>query len=161
MALAPWEAYTPEALAEWETQFGTANEEEANKARIGQAGLTAMVTLQEGEEWNGRSLWMLVLEPVNGRWTHMRKPESLEEKLREAPYHISIIFNNEIQTTIQQQALQYLKDNYTEPFEYTFWISGWGNGQTAVMRQDRIWEDVNALHRTGSYANRGPIHISM
>ena len=53
MALAPWEAYTPEALAEWEKQFGTANEEEANKTRIGQAGLTAMVTSAGGRrvEW--------------------------------------------------------------------------------------------------------------
>ena len=120
-----------------------------------------MVTLQEGEEWNEKTLWMLVLEPVNGRWTHMRKPGSLEEKLREAPYHISILFNTDIQTTAQQQALQHLKDNYTEPFEYTFWISGWGNGQTAIIKHSPIWEDVNALHQTGSYAYGGPIHISM
>ena len=161
MALAPWEAYTPEALAEWEKQLGTADEEEANKARIEQEGLTAMVNLKEGEEWYGRSLWMLVLEPVNGRWTHMRKPDSLEEKLREAPYHISIRSNTDITTTAQQQGLQHMKDNYSEPFKYTFWIAGWGNGMTAIIKRDRIWEDVNALHRTGSYANRGPIHISM
>jgi hypothetical protein len=45
-----WE---PEALAEWEQQFGTEAENDAKKAIIAQEGLTAMVHLELGPWYNG------------------------------------------------------------------------------------------------------------
>ena len=54
MALAPWEGWTPEEMAEWEAAFGTADEIESKQVGIEQEGMMAMVYLKEGEEWNGR-----------------------------------------------------------------------------------------------------------
>ncbi len=76
--------------------MGTPEEVEAKQARIDQEGLTAMVSIRKGESWNGRSLWMLALDPVEERWTHMREPESLEEKVKHSPYPISICFDSDI-----------------------------------------------------------------
>ncbi len=90
-----WE---PEAIAKWEATFGTEAEFEAKKATIENEGLTAMVYLDDV----GGDLWMLVLEPVEGKWTHMRKPEALVEYLADGPYHISMLFKSDVTTTEQQ-----------------------------------------------------------
>jgi hypothetical protein len=118
-----WE---PEALAEWEKQFGTEAEIEANKAKIEQEGLTAMVHLELGPWHNGDRLWMLELGPVEGLWTHMRKPEALQALLDEGPYHISIAFKSDIESEAQNNTLNGLWDDYREPFEYTFYVKKLG-----------------------------------
>ncbi len=152
-----WE---PEALAEWEKQFGTEAENDAKKATIEQEGLTAMVHLELGPWYNGDRLWMLELQPVEGRWTHMRKPEALKALLDEGPYHISIAFKNDITTQAQNDTLNGLWDDYREPFEYTFYVKHWGSGMSADINHDKVWNDLHELHRTGSYKHK-QLHISM
>ena len=152
-----WE---PEALAEWEKQFGTEAENDAKKATIEQEGLTAMVHLELGPWYNGDRLWMLELQPVEGRWTHMRKPEALKALLDEGPYHISIAFKNDITTHAQNDTLNALWDDYREPFEYTFYVKNWGSGMSADINHDKVWNDLHELHRTGSYYHK-QLHISM
>ena len=147
-----WE---PEAMAKWEETFGTEAEIEAKKAKIEEEGLTATVHLELSGE-----LWMLVLEPVEGKWTHMRKPEALEEHLADGPYHISILFNTDVTQNWQQTRLNNLKENYEEPFEYTFYVSAWGSGMSADITHDQVWEDLNELHQSGSYYYK-QLHVSM
>ena len=142
-------------MAKWEETFGTEAEIEAKKAKIEEEGLTAMVHLELSGE-----LWMLVLEPVEGKWTHMRKPEALAEHLADGPYHISILFKTDVETTAQQTMLNTLKNDYEEPFEYTFYVKAWGSGMSADIMHDRVWEDLHELHRTGYYKFK-QLHISM
>ena len=153
-------SWGPEADAEWEKQFGTEAEVEAKKAIIEQEGLTAMVHLELGPWRHGDRLWMLELQPVEGRWTHMRKPELIEALLEEGPYHISIAFKSDITSQAQNDTLNGLWDDYREPFEYTFYVKNWGSGMTADIIHDKVWTDLHELHRTGSY-KLGQIHISM
>ena len=125
------------------------------KAKIEEEGLTAMVNLELSNE-----LWMLVLEPVEGKWTHMRKPEALVEYLADGPYHISILFKTDVETTAQQTMLNTLKNDYEEPFEYTFCVKAWGPGMSADIMHDRVGEDLHELHRTGSSSYK-QLHVSM
>jgi len=153
--------YTPEEIAEWRDKFGTDEEIAQKKAIIAREGLTARVHLDLGPWYNGRRLWMLILEPVEGRWTHMRRtPEKVAELLNEGPYHISILFQHDITTVWQQRLLNTMWNEYREPFEYTFYVQSWGGGMTANIRHDRLWADVFDLHKGGSYKT-GQIHISM
>ena len=143
-------------MANWVATFGTEAEIEAKKNIIENEGLTAMVHLSD----EGGDLWQLVLEPVEGRWTHMRKPAALAAHLADGPYHISIAFKKDLTQNWQQTRLNNLKQNYEEPFEYTFYVKNWGSGMTADIIHDKVWTDLHELHRTGSYKT-GQIHISM
>ena len=160
MALAPWDAYTPEAKAEWENQFGTEVEIEAKKANIDREGLTAMVHLEMGPWRRGRRLWILELNPIPDKWTDMRKPDKMQAYLNYEHYPISIPFNDDIITVWQQRMLDELWNEYREPFEYKFYVENWGGGVTANIKHDQVWGAVHDLHRTGSYKT-GQIHISM
>jgi hypothetical protein len=103
---------------------------------------------------------MLELEPVEGRWTHMRTPEALEAHLADGPYHISIAPESDITTEAQNDTLNGLWDNYREPFEYTFYVKHWGSGMSADINHDKVWNDLHGLHRTGRY-KLAQLHISM
>ena len=109
---------------------------------------------------DGGDLWQLVLEPIEGGWTHMRKPAALAAHLAEGPYHISILFKYDITQNRQQARLNDLKENYEEPFEYTFYIQNWGSGMAADITHDMVWEDLNELHQSGSYWFK-QLHVSM
>ena len=143
-------------MTNWEATFGTEAEIEAKKNIIENEGLTAMVHLSD----EGGDLWQLVLEPVEGRWTHMRKPVALAAHLADGPYHISIAFKTDITTTGHQTMLNTLKTNYEEPFEYTFYVKAWGGGMAADITHDKVWDDLNELHQSGSYYYK-QLHVSM
>ena len=90
----------------------------------------------------------------------MRKPAALAAHLTQGPYHISLLFKNNITQNWQQQRLNDLKHKYEEPFEYTFYVINWGSGMSADIMHDQVWEDLTELHRSGSYYWK-PLHVSM
>ena len=158
----PWKEWTEEEKADWARQFGTDEEIERKKNQIAEDGLTAKVYLKLGELWEGKRLWKLQLEPIEGQWTHMRRnQEELDDFLQsQGGYHISICFDTDVKTEWQKKAIRFLQENYTDPFEFTFFIASWGGGMTANIKDSLIKKDILELHNFGGFWNRD-IHISM